>query len=138
MNFIRNAHAQWKGSGKEGKGVLTTESTVLQDTPYSYNTRFENGKGTNPEELIGAAHAGCFSMQLSFLLGEEGFTPNSLDVDAKVVFKDGEIVKITLSLKGDVPEISTEKFNEVAEKAKNVCPVSKLLDTEIVLNSVLK
>ena len=77
-------------------------------------------------------------MQLSFLLGEEGFTPNSLDVDAKVAFKDGEIVKITLSLKGDVPEITAKKFNEVAEKAKNVCPVSKLLDTEIVLNSVLK
>lgn len=134
MNFTRNAKAKWEGSGKEGKGYLTTGSTVLEKTPYSFNTRFENGKGTNPEELIGAAHAGCFAMQLSFLLGEEGFTPNTLDVDAKVAFKDGEIIKVTLDLKAGVPKISESKFKEVANKAKEVCPVSKLLDTEIELN----
>jgi len=134
MNFTRNAKAQWKGSGKEGKGTLTTESTVLQDAQFSFNTRFEDGKGTNPEELIGAAHAGCFSMQLSFLLGEEGYIPTRLDVDAKVAFKDGEIVKITLDLKGDVPNIKEEEFKNIAEKAKKVCPVSKLLNAEIELN----
>ncbi|WP_430425932.1 OsmC family protein [Maribacter litoralis] len=137
MNFIRKAFATWKGSGKEGEGTLTTESTVLQDTQYSYNTRFENGKGTNPEELIAAAHAGCFSMQLSFLLGEEGFTPNSLNVEANVQFKDGEIDKVILELKGDVPNIEADKFNEIAEKAKEVCPISKLLNAEIELKSHL-
>ncbi|WP_419211597.1 OsmC family protein [Maribacter sp. X9] len=137
MNFSRKANAKWEGSGKEGKGYITTGSTVLDKTQYSFNTRFEDGKGTNPEELIGAAHAGCFAMQLSFLLGEDDFTPNSLDVDAKVDFKDGEIVKVTLDLKGDVPKISADKFKEIANKAKEVCPVSKLLDTEIVLNASL-
>ena len=137
MNFTRSAKAQWKGSGKDGKGTMSTESTVLQDAQYSYNTRFEDGKGTNPEELIGAAHAGCFSMQLSFLLGEAGFTPTTLDVDAKVEFKDGEIVKVTLDLKGDVPNIKADEFNKIAQKAKEVCPVSKLLNAEIVLNASL-
>lgn len=137
MNFTRSAKAQWKGSGKDGKGTMTTESTVLQDAQYSFNTRFEDGKGTNPEELIGAAHAGCFSMQLSFLLGEAGFTPTTLDVDAKVDFKDGEIVKVTLDLKGDVPNINSDEFNKIALKAKEVCPVSKLLNAEILLNASL-
>tara|TARA_R110001606_G_scaffold198775_4_gene346363 strand:+ start:246 stop:662 length:417 start_codon:yes stop_codon:yes gene_type:complete len=137
MNFTRSAKAQWKGSGKDGKGTMTTESSVLQDAQYSFNTRFEDGKGTNPEELIGAAHAGCFSMQLSFLLGEAGFTPTTLDVDAKVSFKDGEIVKVTLDLKGDVPKIQADEFNKIAHKAKEVCPVSKLLNAEIVLNTSL-
>jgi osmotically inducible protein OsmC len=137
MNFTRNAKAKWEGSGKEGKGYLTTGSTVLDKTQYSFKTRFEDGKGTNPEELIGAAHAGCFAMQLSFLLGEEGFTPTTLDVDAKVSFKDGEIINVTLDLKGDVPEIGAEQFKNIAEKAKEVCPISKLLDTEIVLNASL-
>ena len=135
MNFTRSAKAQWKGSGKDGKGTMSTESTVLQDAQYSFNTRFEDGKGTNPEELIGAAHAGCFSMQLSFLLGEAGFTPTTLDVDAKVEFKDGEIVKVTLDLKGDVPNIKADEFNKIANKAKEVCPVSKLLNAKIVLNA---
>ena len=137
MNFTRSAKAQWKGSGKDGKGTMSTESTVLQDAQYSFNTRFEDGKGTNPEELIGAAHACCFSMQLSFLLGEAGFTPTTLDVDAKVEFKDGEIVKVTLDLKGDVPNIKADEFNKIANKAKEVCPVSKLLNAKIVLNASL-
>ncbi|UWX56520.1 OsmC family protein [Maribacter litopenaei] len=137
MNFTRNAKAQWKGSGKEGKGTLTTDSGVLDNTQYSFNTRFEDGKGTNPEELIGAAHAGCFAMQLSFLLGEADYTPNTLDVAAKVFFKDGEIVKVTLDLKGDVPNIDSSEFEEISTKAKNICPISKLLDTEIELKSSL-
>lgn len=137
MNFTRNANAQWKGSGKEGKGTLSTESTVLDNTPYAFNTRFEDAKGTNPEELIGAAHAGCFSMQLSFLLGEEGYTPTTLDVAAKVVFKDGEIIKVTLDLVGDVPNVDEEEFKKIAHKAKEVCPVSKLLNAEVELNASL-
>ncbi|MDC6352720.1 OsmC family protein [Zeaxanthinibacter sp. PT1] len=134
MKFNRKASAQWKGSGKEGKGTLNTQSGVLENTQYSFHTRFEDGdKGTNPEELIGAAHAGCFTMQLSFLLGEEGFTPTSLNTDAKVSFEDGAVNKITLDVKGDVPGIDEEQFGKIANKAKEVCPISKLLNTEIEL-----
>jgi len=111
MKFTRKASAAWKGSGKEGKGSVTTGSTVLDKTPYSFHTRFEDGeKGTNPEELIGAAHAGCFAMQLSFLLNEAKFTATRIDVDANVTFEDGVITKITLHLEGDVPNIDTEQF----------------------------
>lgn len=138
MKFTRKAEAQWKGSGKEGKGTLTTGSKVLEQTQYSFHTRFEDGnKGTNPEELVGAAHAGCFAMQLSFLLGEAGFTPNTLDVSAKVTFEDGSVTLITLDLVGDVPKIDESKFKEVANKAKEVCPISKLLNASIELNVVL-
>lgn len=133
MKFTRKANAQWLGSGKEGKGNLTTASGVLDKTQYSFSTRFEDGKGTNPEELVGAAHAGCFAMQLSFLLGEEGFTPDSLDVEATVSFADGNVTTINLDLKGKVPGISADKFKEVAQKAKEVCPISKLLKADIVL-----
>ena len=133
MKFSRNASANWKGSGKEGKGTLSTESTILKDTQYSFKSRFEDGKGTNPEELVGAAHAGCFTMQLSFLLGEAGFTPTSLDTGAKVLFEDGSITQITLNLSGKVPGIKKEQFKEIAKKAKEICPISKLLKTDIVL-----
>jgi osmotically inducible protein OsmC len=139
MKFTRKASAVWKGSGKEGKGTLTTGSKVLENTSYSFHTRFENGeKGTNPEELIGAALASCFAMQLSFLLHEENFTANTLDADATVLFEDGAISKINLNLEGDVPEIDAEKFQQIAHKAKEVCPISKLLDTNIELKITLK
>lgn len=138
MQFTRKANAQWKGTGKEGKGSLSTASTVLDNTPYSFGTRFEDGKGTNPEELIGAAHSGCYTMQLSFLLNEEGFTASHLSTDAEVHFKDGEIVKVALHLSGEVPEISQEKFLEIANKAKEICPISKLFKTEITLEAILK
>lgn len=139
MKFTRNAQAQWKGSGKEGKGMLTTGSGVLDKTSYSFNTRFEDGeKGTNPEELIGAAHAGCFAMQLSFLLGEDGFTPKSLDIDATVTFEDGEVTLINLNLEGDIPDIDAEQFQQIAHKAKEVCPISKLLKADIQLKVALK
>tara|TARA_R110000796_G_scaffold88850_6_gene191960 strand:- start:17147 stop:17569 length:423 start_codon:yes stop_codon:yes gene_type:complete len=134
MKFTRQASAQWLGSGKEGKGMLTTASKTLDKTPYSFHSRFEEGKGTNPEELIGAAHAGCFAMQLSFLLGEAGFTPNSLDVTAKVTFEDGSITLITLNLEGDIPKIDGEQFQQIAHKAKEVCPVSKVLNATIELS----
>ncbi len=137
MKFTRKAAAQWKGSGKEGSGTLSSNSGVLKDTPYSFHTRFEDKQGTNPEELVGAAHAGCFAMQLSFLLGEAGFTPKTLDVGAVVTFEDGSVTKINLDLKGDVPGIDAQKFNEVATKAKEVCPISKLLKAEIALKTAL-
>jgi osmotically inducible protein OsmC len=137
MKFNRKANAQWLGSGKEGKGILSTASTVLDRTPYSYTSRFAEGKGTNPEELVAAAHAGCFTMQLSFLLGEEGFTPISLDTEAKVTFENGSITLITLTLNGEVPGMEAAQFQEVAQKAKEICPISKLLDTEIVLSANL-
>lgn len=134
MKFNRKANAQWLGSGKDGKGNLTTASGVLDKTQYSFSTRFEDGKGTNPEELVGAAHAGCFAMQLSFLLGEAGFTPDTLDVEATVSFEDGNVTTITLDLKGKVPGITSDKFKEVAQNAKEVCPISKLMKADIVLN----
>ncbi|PQB06717.1 OsmC family peroxiredoxin [Polaribacter filamentus] len=139
MKFTRKANAAWTGSGKDGKGSITTGSKVLDRTQYSFHTRFEDGeKGTNPEELIGAAHAGCFAMQLSFLLNESNFTATTLYVDAVVTFEDGAITKITLHLEGDVPNIDAEQFQQIAHKAKEVCPISKVLNTEIELKITLK
>lgn len=138
MKFTRKATANWKGSGKEGKGTLSTESKVLNNSQYSFKTRFEDGIGTNPEELIGAAHSGCFTMQLSFLLGEAGFTPTNLDTEAIVKFEDGNITKIDLNLKGQVEGIEEGKFKEIAQKAKEICPISKLLNTTIELHTSLE
>ncbi|MEN3324056.1 OsmC family protein [Mariniflexile soesokkakense] len=134
MKFTRKASAQWKGSGKDGKGTVTTASNVLNKTPYSFHTRFENAAGTNPEELVGAAHAGCFAMQLSFLLNESGFTATTLDVSATITFEDGSIVLIVLNLEGHVPDISEKEFVQIATNAKEICPISKLLNTTIELN----
>jgi osmotically inducible protein OsmC len=138
MKFTRHATAQWKGTGKEGQGHITTESGILNDTPYDFKKRFEGEKGTNPEELIGAAHAGCFTMQLSFLLNESGYTADHLETKADVTFSDGEISKIALHLKGKVPKIGADEFKTIAEKAKNVCPVSKLVKAEVTLNSTFE
>lgn len=133
----RNATAIWNGSGKEGTGQLTTQSTVLQQTPYSYHSRFEEGKGTNPEELVAAAHAGCFSMKLSFVLGAAGFTPEKLQTTAEVTLEDGKIVSSNLKLQARVPGISKEKFDECAGEAKQNCPISLLLNTKISLEAEL-
>lgn len=139
MKFTRKANVQWNGAGKDGKGYLTTASGVLNKTPYSFHTRFEDGeKGTNPEELIGAAHSGCFAMQLSFLLNEAGFTATTLDVSATVAFEDGNVTKVDLILEGDVPNIDEKQFQEIATKAKEICPISKLLNAEIDLKASLK
>lgn len=138
MKFTRKASASWNGSGKEGDGTLTTESTVLDKSQYSFKTRFENGIGTNPEELIAAAHSGCFTMQLSFLLDEKGFKEKELTTEAKVSFEDGEVNKIHLDLVGSVKDIDKETFEEIANKAKEVCPISKLLKAEITLSISLK
>ena len=133
----RTATAVWNGSGKEGKGFLTTQSTTLNKTQYSYKSRFEDGVGTNPEELIAAAHAGCFAMKLSFVLGEAGFTPASLEVTAEVALENGVITSSHLVLKAKVPGISSEKFKESAEDAKLNCPVSKVLNLKLSLDASL-
>ncbi|MFH6995009.1 OsmC family protein [Flavobacterium sp. FlaQc-48] len=133
MKFTRRANANWKGTGMEGKGTISTQSTTLNEAQLSFKTRFDQGVGTNPEELIAAAHSGCFTMQLSFLLSEAGFVPEDLDTVAKVTFEDGTITLIQLELTGKVPGISTEDFEKAAQKAKEICPISKLLNTEITL-----
>ncbi|HEV7622268.1 MAG TPA: OsmC family protein [Flavisolibacter sp.] len=135
--MIRNATAVWNGSGKTGTGNLTTASNVLKQTPYSFNSRFENGAGTNPEELVAAAHAGCFTMKLSFVLGEAGFTPESLETKCDITFENGAITKSHLSVKGKVPGISKEKFEESVKDAEKNCPISKLLNTAISSEATL-
>jgi osmotically inducible protein OsmC len=137
MKFTRRANANWKGTGMEGKGTISTQSTTLDNAQLSFKTRFEQGVGTNPEELIAAAHSGCFTMQLSFLLSEAGFVPEDLDTTAKVTFEDGTITLIQLELTGKVPGISAEEFQQTAQKAKEICPISKLLNTEITLSVTL-
>ena len=137
MKFTRRANANWKGTGMEGKGTISTQSTTLNEAQLSFKTRFEQGVGTNPEELIAAAHSGCFTMQLSFLLSEAGFVPEDLDTVAKVTFEDGTITLIQLELTGKVPGISAEDFQLAAQKAKEICPISKLLNTEITLSITL-
>jgi osmotically inducible protein OsmC len=133
----RTATAVWNGSGKDGKGNLTTQSTTLNKTQYSYKSRFEEGVGTNPEELIAAAHSGCFAMKLSFILGGAGFTPDSLDVTSTVSLEDGVIKSSHLVLKASIPGIPADKFKECAEEAKATCPVSKALNMEITLDASL-
>lgn len=133
MKFTRTAKANWKGSGMEGKGLVSTQSTTLNDTQYSFKSRFEEGVGTNPEELIGAAHSGCFTMKLSFVLTDAGYVPENLDTTAKVTFEDGSITLIQLELNAKVPNISNEEFQALALNAKENCPISKLLNAEISL-----
>lgn len=137
MKFTRQASANWKGTGMEGVGTISTASTTLDKAQLSFKTRFAEGVGTNPEELIGAAHAGCFSMQFSFLLNEAGFTADNIDTNAKVTFEDGTITAIHLDLTATIPNITNEQFQAIATKAKEVCPISKLLKTEITLTANL-
>ncbi|MFM7023463.1 MAG: OsmC family protein [Flavobacteriales bacterium] len=133
----RTASAHWEGTGKEGKGNVSTQSTVLNKTQYSYGSRFEQGVGTNPEELIGAAHAGCFTMKLSFVLVAAGFTAESLDTTCEVTLENGSVTSSALTLKAKVPGISAEQFATAAEEAKINCPISKLLNTKITLEYTL-
>ncbi|MBS4074863.1 OsmC family protein [Ameyamaea chiangmaiensis] len=141
MAITKHASAHWQGGLKDGKGTITTESGALQANPYGFNTRFEGGHGTNPEELIGAAHAGCFTMALSLILGEAGLTATALDTKATVSLDktDGgfEISKVALVLTGTVPGATAEQFAELAAKAKAGCPVSKLFRAEITLDATL-
>ena len=136
----RKVVAVWKGDGADGSGVLTAQSGAFNNMPYSFKTRFENdnGKlGTNPEELIAAAHAGCFNMKMSFVLNEANFNPEELNTEAVLTFIDGKIISIQLNLKAKVPGINQKKFEELAEDAKANCPISGVLNCEIILNSVL-
>ncbi|MBV8898614.1 MAG: OsmC family protein [Verrucomicrobia bacterium] len=138
----RTASAVWNGDLKKGKGTISTQSGVLKQTQYSFSTRFENGIGTNPEELIAAAHAGCLTMAFSALLGAAGFTPDELTTQATLNLEqvDGNwtITAIHLDLKGRVPGIDRAKFDEIADKAKAECPVSRVLKAEISLTKNLE
>ena len=137
----RKAFAAWQGGLKDGRGTLTTESKVLSNTPYSFATRFESSPGTNPEELLGAAHAGCFSMALSLILGEAGIKPEKIDTGATVTLEKQDsgfaITRVHLDVTVKAPGADRAKFNEAAQKAKANCPVSKVLRAEITMDAKL-
>lgn len=139
--MIRKAQAVWQGTGRDGEGALSSDSGVLSDTPYSFRTRFEDKPGTNPEELIAAAHAGCFTMALAFQLQTAGFTPTELATEAAVSLEqDGAGFKITrsaLTLRAQVPGIDQAKFDELAANAEKTCPVSRVLNAEVTLSATL-
>lgn len=129
----RTATAVWNGSLKEGKGNLTTKSGVLQKQNYSFHSRFEDGEGTNPEELIAAAHGGCFTMALSHGLGEAGYTADELKTDCAIDFQDQTIKESHLKVAATVKDISDDEFDKIIQDAKVNCPISKALDTDITL-----
>lgn len=133
----RNATAVWNGTGKEGTGHLTTQSTVLNKTQYSFNSRFAEGVGTNPEELMAAAHAGCFTMKLSFDLNAAGFTADEIETSCVITLDNGSITTSELTTKATVPGLDAEKFAEIAKGAKENCPVSKAYNCEITLDAQL-
>ena len=136
----RRINAIWKGDGSDGNGILNVQSGAFKDMPYSFKTRFENDNGTlgtNPEELIAAAIAGCFNMKLSFALNEAKYSPEELNTNAILTFEDGKILSVELNLRGKVSNISEDKFNELANDAKDNCPVSGVLNCDIILNASL-
>lgn len=139
--MVRKASAVWKGSLKEGKGTISSESGVLSSTPYSFSTRFENAKGTNPEELIAAAHAGCFTMALSAQLGNAGITPESLETTASLTLDKLDagwtVTKIHLDVSARIPGADNAAFQKAAENAKAGCPISRLLKAEITMSAKL-
>ncbi|MBS0970865.1 OsmC family peroxiredoxin [Chimaeribacter arupi] len=142
MTIHKKGQAHWEGDIKQGKGHISTESGALNQQPYGFNTRFEGKAGTNPEELIGAAHAACFSMALSLMLGEEGYTPKSIDTTADVSLdKVGggyAITKVALNSNVTLPGIEKETFDKIINKAKAGCPVSQLISAEITLDYQLQ
>lgn len=137
----RSASARWTGGLKEGRGTISTESGVLAATPYSFGTRFENGKGTNPEELVAAAHAACFTMALSFMLNNAGVTADAIDTEAALtmdqVSGNWTVTAIHLTTRARVPGIDAAKFAEVAANAKANCPISRLLNATITMDAKL-
>jgi len=133
----RKATAVWRGTLKEGKGHLSTQSGTLDQTPYNFRMRFEDEKGTNPEELIGAAHSGCFTMQLSAYLTEKDYNPAELETKAEVTLEDGTVKSSHLTLTAKVPGIGRELFDELVTKAKENCPISKLLKADISVDTTL-
>jgi osmotically inducible protein OsmC len=142
MSITRNAKAIWKGTGKEGSGTISSASGVLENTPYEFHSRFEEGKHTNPEELLASAHAACFTMALAFGLNKAGFTADVLETSCDVTVTPGEggfsITKSALTLGAKIPGITQEQFDEIAAGAKAGCPVSKLFNTEITLDATLE
>lgn len=142
MKITKTASAHWQGGLKDGKGSLSTESGALSGHPYGFNTRFEGVKGTNPEELLGAAHAGCFTMALSLILGEAGLTAERMDTTARVTLEKQDsgfaITAVHLTLKAKVPGADQARFAELADKAKAGCPVSKVLNAAISLDATLE
>ena len=133
----RSATANWKGTGKEGTGKLTTQSGVLKNKKYDFRSRFDDGTFTNPEELVAAAHAGCFSMKLSFVLGAAGFTPRKIETTCSITLENGAITASHLEVKAKVPRMKADKFAECAAEAKENCPISKLLNTSITMDASL-
>jgi osmotically inducible protein OsmC len=133
----RNATAIWQGTGKDGKGVVSTQSGVLNQNQYSFSSRFEQGIGTNPEELVAAAHAGCFSMKLSFNIDAAGFKAEKLETKCEIDLDDGVIINSHLTLLANVPGLDKEKFDELVENAEKNCPISKLLNTSITVDASL-
>ena len=133
----RNATANWQGTGKDGNGTCSTQSGVLSNAQYSYKSRFEQGIGTNPEELIAAAHAGCFTMKLSFVLNEAGFTADNIDTKCSIDFQDGAVVESHLETTASIPGIDDAAFQQCVKEAKENCPISKLLNTKITAEAKL-
>lgn len=133
----RYSTAVWEGTGKEGKGHLSTQSTTLDKTQYSFSSRFEDGVGTNPEELVAAAHAGCFTMKLSFVLNAAGLTADSIETRCDITLADGSITESHLNVKAKVPGAIKEQFDAAVADAKDNCPISKLLKTNITHEAVL-
>jgi len=133
----RNATAVWKGSLKEGNGKISTQSKTLDNAQYSFKTRFEDGVGTNPEELVAAAHSGCFTMQLSAYIGEAGHEIESIETKCDIDFQDGSIVNSHLTVNAKVAGISNDEFQELVSKAEKNCPISKLLNTKITSDATL-
>lgn len=142
MSIKKTASAHWAGDLKTGIGSISTETGVLRDAPYGFKARFEGGKGTNPEELIGAAHAGCFSMALSMILGDAGLKADSIDTKAEVTLDQVEggfaITTVHLILKAKIPGATQQQFDELTKKAKEGCPVSKVLNAKITLDATLQ
>ena len=133
----RHATSIWEGTGKEGKGNLTTQSTTLDHTQYSFSSRFEEGVGTNPEELVAAAHAGCFNMKLSFLVVGAGLEAEKLETKCIVTLEDGSITNSHLILNAKIPGIDAAKFDELVAEAETTCPISKSLNSKISVESTL-
>lgn len=133
----RKGTAEWTGPGKTGKGVVSTQSGLITKAQYSFSSRFEEGIGTNPEELIAAAHAGCFSMKLSFVLGAAGFEPEKIETTCTINLENGTITNSHLKVAAKVARISNEEFEKCVQEAKTGCPVSKLLNAEITVESTL-
>ena len=133
----RSSTAIWYGTGKTGSGKITSQSKAVDSANYAWNTRFEEAKGTNPEELLAAAHAACFTMKLSFVINEARFTADEIETTTTVTLEKSGITESHLSVKAKVPGISKEKFEECAEKAKNECPVSRALSIKITMDALL-